>query len=165
MSLFLIVLKCLVCTYAAAWLTRQCNLCCKAMCIHVGFLALFGFIFSSAALCAFTQFSKSIPDPTLCLCITVYLNLQTASCFVTLIISAVGYRMCEWLFDKMEILVPRIRNLIMRFIQQNWKELFFSLILFINVQIYNYMSMTMDFYQIVSALLHADDLVQPAAEL
>ena len=91
--------------------------------------------------------------------------LQTASCFVTFIISAMGRQMCEWLFDKMEILVPRIRDLIMRFIQQNWKELFLSLILFINVQIYNYMSTTVDFYQIVSALFHADALVLPAAEL
>ena len=53
----------------------------------------------------------------------------------------------------------------MRFIQQNWIQLAVSLLLFVNVEIFNYASKAVDLYQIASNLFDANGLVQQEAEL
>ena len=154
--MYLTLLGCLVSAYIAAWLGRHCSRCCTMVCINLGFLSFAGFVFGSAAVFIFSQLFQSPVDPALRVYITVYLTMQTVGCFVAFIISAIGHQLCEWFFDKMETLLPRIQALIIRFLQQNWKQLAFSLLLFVNVQIISYMSTAADVCEIVSALFRSE---------
>ena len=76
--------------------------------------------------------------------------------FITFVFSVVGHKVCEWFFNNMEMLVPHIQALIIRFIQRNWKQLVLSLLLFVNVEKFMIVSKAVNLYQIRSTLFDVD---------
>ena len=162
MHLHLALLGCLLSTYIIVCLSKSCSNCCTVICMGLELVAFIGLGLSLLFVCL-TQITKM--DPMSRLCMTIYLTMQTAGCFFALITSILGHRGCEWLFDKMEMILNRIQELIVRFVEQNWKHLLFSVLLFINVQIFECISTSVDIYQILSDLLNGEIILhQPAHE-
>ena len=136
------------------------------MCIHNSFRLLCSRRFDcqlcpdGVALLIFTQSFRLAIDPVLRMwIITLYLSMQRARCLIKSIISVValvGHRMCEWFLDKMEMPVPSFQAVfMMRFIQRNWIQLAFSLLMFLTVKICQYVSKAVDLYQIGSTLFES----------
>jgi hypothetical protein len=154
------LLGCLLSTYIIVWMSKSCSKCCTVICMSLELVAFIGVGLSLLFVCL-TQITKM--DPMSRLCVTIYLAMQTACCFFALITSIMGRRGCEWLFDKMEMILDRIQELIVRFVEQNWKHLLVSVLLFINVQIFECVSTSMDIYQIVSDLLNREIILHRSA--
>ena len=162
MHLYHALLGCLVSAYIVVWLSKSCSKCCTVICMSLELVAVIG-LGSSLLFVCLTQITKT--DPMSRLCVTFYLTMQTAGCFFALVTSVLGRRGCEWIFDKMEMIHNRIQELIVRFVEQNWKHLLISVLLFINVQIFEFVSTSMDIYQISLDLLKGENTIsQPAHE-
>ena len=142
MSVDLILLGCLLemCMLLYVWLVCMCCSCYSLACVNIGVVAFSGFIFGLLALSfIFTQIPMSLMDPILRICMICFLVVQTIGCMVVqtigclvvqtigclvgFMICAVGYQVSEWVFDKMEVFLPRIQNRLIRFIEQNWNQL------------------------------------------
>ena len=73
--------------------------------MHLGLVAFMGVGWSLLCVCLI-QITKM--DPISRLCITLYLTMQTAGCFFAFIMSVLGRRGCEWVFDRIEMSLNRI---------------------------------------------------------